>query len=182
MKNFIFKSALILALLSLSFGCSSDDSSTSNPEEIHCPPGYTGTNCDVQLTPNRIKVTKIRVKYFPNTNEGDNWDFNTAPDIFVELGVADGTEVITLYSSDYYEDVLSDGTYYDFIPSEPIYLLEPTDVHTVLLGDFDSGSANEFMGGFNFFPYSSNNEFPSVIKVEDLDIPLSFELSLRYEW
>lgn len=180
MKNFSFRAASMLLTLIIFTACSSDDSSN---DPITCPEGYTGTNCEIQLTPAKIKVTKIRVKYFPNMNGDFNWDFDTAPDIFVRLGLGNGdTNTVLLYDSGYYEDVLSDGiTTYDFIPEVPIEI-KALSTHIIILGDYDTNTSNELMGGFTFIPYNSTNQFPETITVGDLTIPLYFELSLSYEW
>ena len=162
-------------------GCSSDDSGS---DPITCPQGYVGPNCETQITPSKIRVTKIRLKYFPILNGTSSWDFDSAPDIFVRFGHGNGTDNTTLlYESGYYEDVLSDGTTtFDFTPINPIVIDNPFDTYVIILGDYDSVSLYDFMGGFTFVPYSSTNQFPESITVSDLSIPLSFELMLSYEW
>lgn len=180
MKNFIFKSVFLLIVTTSFFSCSSDDSDKSEP--VVCPIGYTGTNCTSQITPTKIIVSKIRVKYFPNTNNGSNWDVGSPADIFVRLGRGDGTSsTVTLYTSNPITDAISDGvTNFDFVPAVPIELLFPTQQHALLLGDYDSTSANELMGGLLFTPYSTTNGFPTTITVANTTIPLSFELSVTY--
>lgn len=180
MKKFMFKSVLVLMISSSIFSCSSDDSETTEP--TICSTGYTGTDCTTQITPTRIIISKIRVKMFPNTNSGSNWDVGSAPDIFVRLGRGDGSaSTVTLFTSDYISDALSDGTnFFDFTPSTPIELLFPTQQHALLLGDYDSSSANELMGGLVFNPYSSTNGFPTTITLNNSSIPLRFELTVSY--
>lgn len=180
MKKFIFKSVLLLIVSTSLLSCSSDDSETTAP--IVCPTGYTGTDCTTQVTPTRIVISKIRVKLFPNTNAGSNWDVGSAPDIFVRLGRGDGSaSTVTLFTSDYISDALSDGTnFFDFTPSTPIELLFPTQQHAIILGDYDSTSSNEFMGGLVFNPYNSTGGFPSTITVNNSSIPLRFELTVSY--
>jgi hypothetical protein len=180
MKKIISKSVLALIFTTLSVSCSSDDSDTTEP--IVCPAGYTGTDCTLQITPTRILISKIRVTLFPNTNSGNNWDVGSAPDIFVRLGRGDGSaSTVTLFTSDYISDALSDGTnYFDFTPNAPIELLFPTQQHAIILGDYDTVSSNEFMGGLVFNPYSSVGGFPTTITVSNSTIPLRFELTMSY--
>ena len=193
MKTKIFK-IFILALFLGSCSSSNDDIVECTPIDCQnggvfenceclCPEGYTGIDCGSQITPYRIKVTKIRVKYFPNTNNGSNWDLSDAPDIFVQLAKGSGSGAALLYQSSAINNVLSDGvTNYDFIPTTAVYITNPLDIHSVLLGDYDSVSANDFMGGFTFTPYASNNGFPSSILLQNTTTPLSFELFLTYEF
>lgn len=180
MKHAFLRPLLVLAVLTLFLGCSSD----SDSDPVECPQGYTGAACDIQLMPTLMKVTKIRVTQFPNMNGSSFWDpINPAPDIFVRFGYGDGTDAgtTTLFTSDYYPDAVSDGTNYDFVPSAPI-VISPLNQHVILLGDYDSVSANELMAGFTFMPYSDTNDFPSTIVVADNTLPVRFEFFVTYQW
>ncbi|GEC77711.1 hypothetical protein [Flavobacterium aquatile] len=180
MKKFIFKSVLLLIVSTSLLSCSSDDSEPTEP--LVCPTGYNGIDCTTQITPTRIVISKIRVKLFPNTNGGNNWDIGSAPDIFVRLGIGDGSaSTVVLFTSDYIADAVSDGTnFFDFTPNTPIELLFPTQQHAIILGDYDSTSSNEFMGGLVFNPYNSTGGFPTTITVNNSSIPLRFELTVSY--
>jgi len=195
MKKFLLNTALVTILFLAFSGCSSDSDSSCTPIPClnggvsnsdcgcDCPDGYTGTDCGSQITPFRIKVNKVRVKYFPNTNGSSNWDFSDAPDIFVRLGLGTGSSVSLIYDSNVINNVLSDGVVnYDFIPSSNVYINSPLATHTIILGDYDTISSHELMGGFTFTPYNSTNDFPNTILLQDLGVPLSFELFVTYEW
>lgn len=184
MKTNFLKSVLLLIISLTLFSCSSDSDETSAP--VPCPQGYTGANCSTQITPSKIIISKIRVNVFPNLNGTNTWDsvINVAPDIFVRLGIGDGSNsTITLYTSNYINDALSNGSnYFDFIPTTPIELLFPTQQHVLILGDYDSASSNDLMGGLIFNPYNSNNGFPTTITISNSSIPLKFELTVSYVW
>ena len=197
MKNFNLKSIVYGFLVVLStMGCSSDSDSSSCPTvtcqnggvfancECNCPNGYSGVDCSTQITPTRIKITKIRVKHFPNlNNSGLEWDGVDGPEIFVRLGQGSGSSISLLYDSGVFANAFSDGvTNFDFIPTSNIYITNPLITHTVILGDFDTVNSHDLMGGFTFTPYNTSNHFPSSILLQDLSIPLSFELFLTYEW
>lgn len=190
--------SLLTTFLLINFSCSSDSDSDSTCTPISCqnggisnsdcgcdcPNGYSGTNCGSQVMPTKIKVTKIRVKYFPNTNNGTNWDVGGLPDIFVRLGKGNGdSNTQLLYTSGVIENATSNGVdVFDFVPTTATYITNITQQHVVILGDYDTASYNDFMGGFTFTPYNNTNNFPSTILLQDSNVPLSFELFFSYEW
>lgn len=196
-------SVLIIAFLF--FNCSSDsgdtpcvpitclNGGTSTPEcGCNCPQGYTGSDCSIQITPAKITITKIRVKYFPNTDAGSYWDTslptaaNAYADIFVTLQNSSLTEIYR--SPTYYKNVLSDGTvYYDFVPPTPISITSVNSAFVLNLWDYDGADSNfissdDDMGFIVFNLYSSTGGFPSTISVLDTSKSLGFELSLTYTW
>jgi len=160
-------------------GCSSDSDS-----ETSCPLGYTGSNCDMEKVPTKMFISKIRVTSFPNQNNTSDWDVGSAPDIFVRLGRGTGdANTVTLYTSNYFENVLSTGTdTYDFVPVTPIEILSPTQTHLIVLGDYDSVSANELMGGYTFTPYENGMDFPTEMDVYTAGSLLRFKLYVSYQW
>lgn len=198
-------SVLIIAFLF--FNCSSDsgdtpcvpisclNGGTSTPDcGCDCPQGYTGSDCSTQVTPTKITITKIRVKYLPNTTTTEGyWDIiglnptNASPDIFVTMVNSSFTEIYR--STTYYKNVISDGvTYYDFVPSTPISITSVNSVFILKLWDYDGADSNfnddidDNMGFVVHYVYSSTGGFPSTITVSDTTIPLSFELTLSYTW
>jgi hypothetical protein len=196
-------SVLIIAFLF--FNCSSDSGNApcvpitclnggiSTPEcGCNCPQGYTGSDCSTQITPAKIIITEIRVKYFQNTDAGSFWDasFPTAAnayaDIFLTLQNSSLTEIYR--SPTYYKNVLSDGTaYYDFVPANPISITSVNSGFVLNLWDYDGADSNfissdDDMGFVVFNLYKSTGGFPTTITVSDTTIPLSFELTLSYTW
>ena len=177
----LFSKTIILSFFLLLLGCSKDSPTTPTP----CPQGYTGTNCSTQITPSKIFISKIRVDDFPNLNpSGNNWDIGSSADIFVRFGLGDGTSsTITLFTSNYYTDAISNGTnYYDFIPTTPIELDLASSECALILGDYDSASSYDFMGELVFYPYNSINGFPTTISISNPSIPFKAELTLSYVW
>ena len=200
----IFKRLSVLTIAFLFFNCSSDSTTpcvpisclnggTSTPDcGCNCPQGYTGINCSTQIAPTKITITKIRVKYFPNTDAGSYWDasFPTAAnayaDIYLTLQNSSLTEIYR--SPTYYKNVLSDGTtYYDFIPATPIIITAVNSGFVLNLWD-DAGADSNFissdddMGIIVFNLYKSTGGFPSTLTVLDTSKSLGFELTLSYTW
>lgn len=122
-----------------------------------CPDGYTGANCTQEVTPSSMRITKIVVTDFVNSG----WDVFPAssPDIYITVGT--GTSCSSgLYTSSYYQDAYP-GPNYDFIPSSPLVISNPTTPVSICLYD-DDVSGDEFMSGVQFTPYQSGADFPSV--------------------
>lgn len=182
--------------------CSSDSSSSCVPTTClnggvstancgcDCPPGYSGSDCSTRITPSKIKISKIRVTMFPNTDSGGSaWDVsNGAPDISLIFSQDNSGTTITIWTATtYYPDVLSNGiNYYDFTPATPIEITQVTIPHYIELLDYDGAdtipSVNDTMGVIAFYPYVQANGFPTTVQLVNNTIPLRYELTLSYEW
>lgn len=185
MKNFALRSAFVLAMSISMLACSSDSDSDPAPQE--CPAGFTGTNCQTQITPTRIKISKFRVTFFNNQDNGSSWDVGSAPDIFLQLVNGNGGSNVWL-SEVYYPDVLSTGANsFEFVPAAPIVITNVTSSFTIYLGDNDlidtPSNPNDLMGSILFNIYTTTNGFPSTLLLTDgRATPFRVELSLQYEW
>ena len=196
---------LAFVLLTLNFiNCSSDSSddpcvpiiclnngvSNSNCG-CDCPQGYSGANCSTQITPTQIKITKIRVKKFPNLKpNGSSWDVIVLPgwerpDIFPALFPFQSTSV--LFAGTPINDSFSYGNdSFDFTPTTPIVITQINQQFTLILYDDDSTTLNpnsyETMGGFNFYIYNSTVGFPTTMPLNNSTSDYGFELTLSYVW
>ena len=123
----------------------------------NCLTGYTGSNCGTEVTPSSMRITKITVTDFIN----DGWDVFPAssPDIKITVGLGASCSN-GLYASGYYQDAYP-GPNYDFIPTTPIVISNPTAVIAICLYD-DDLSGDEFMAGVQFEPYESGEDFPAI--------------------
>lgn len=140
-----------------------------------CPSGYSGITCNQEVTPSSMRITKIVVTNF--TNGG--WDVIPAssPDIFVEVGT--GTNCSgNLFTSSFYQDAYP-GIDYDFIPSSPITVSNPSSPISICLYDSDI-VGSDFMTGVNFIPYQSGANFPSVRTLTYNTF--SCKVYLTYQW
>jgi hypothetical protein len=202
----IFTRFSVLTIAFLFFNCSSDSTTpcipiicknggASTPDcGCNCPQGYTGSDCSTQITPTKITITKIRVKYFPNsTTTGNYWDVslgtvvNANPDIYLTLQNSSLSEIYR--SPTYYRNALSDGiTYFDFVPAIPISITSVSSAYILNLWDYDSADSNindfvdDDMGFVAFKLYNTTGGFPSTITVLDSSKSLGFELSITYTW
>lgn len=198
----------LLIILVMNLNCSSDSNDpaecipitclnggTSNVNcGCDCPQGYSGTNCSTQMVPTSIKITKIKVKYFPNTDNGNFWDIsfptasNAYPDIYVTLQNSNNVELFN--SPTYFENVLSDGTNtWDFIPSTPVSIpLIYFNSLKIKLFDYDGAASNvndgvdDLMTSSIFNIYNSTGGFPTTLNLLDSTTPIGYELTLQYTW
>jgi hypothetical protein len=149
---------------------------TSCKKEEVCTEGYSGTDCETQITPNVIKIKSVKIVTFPQYDDGADWDLltNTQPDVYFRL--MKGSNIL-FEQADYYENaiVTNNHTYESNITINDI-----TTEYALLLYDYDNGS-DDFMGGVNFYLYDSKNDFPETLLI-DAGGEVSFELSLTYEW
>ena len=164
---------LIAVLLILNFSCSKTENDNS-----HCPEGYTGDNCDVQLTPDSVFITQIKVTRFPDLNiQGQSWDATSDADIFVQIW--QNNEHI--WSSTMVHQNVIANTNYIFIPSDTIALTDPLAQYAIQLYDQDNASDDDYMGGINFISYYDDNGFPELLILDDGG-EVAFELDLEYSW
>lgn len=208
MKN-LFKKIILLSIAIIMFGCSKDDTPTSTPCVpitclnggvstpncgCTCPQGFTGSNCGTQMLPTTIKITKIKVKYFSNYDNGSTWDIslptaiNALPDIYVTLQNSNNVE---LYNSpNYFENVLSNGTNtWDFTPATPISIpFTYFNSLKIRLYDYDGAVSNfndgvdDLMASSIFNIYNSTGGFPTTLNLLDSTTPIGYELTLQYVW
>ena len=203
MKTILKRLSVLTVLLLLLNSCTKDSVPTNACTPIpclnggtsradcgcDCPQGFTGSNCSTQLTPTKIRITKIRVKKFPNLNtSGNNWDSFVLPgyerpDIFPVL--LQSTTV--LYAGTPINDSFSYGNdTFDFTPITPIEITQISQQFTLRLYDDDSTTLNpntyEQMGGFTFYIYNSTIGFPTILPVTTSTSSYGFELTLSYVW
>ena len=196
MKN-LFKKIILLSIAIIMFGCSKDDTPTSTPCVpitclnggvstpncgCTCPTGYTGNNCGTQITPSSIKITKIRVKKFPDTDNGNWWDTlpNSDADIYVTL-VNTSSQII--YTSGRFTDATGLGTiFYDFTPSTPITITNVTSALSIKLYDYENIGADTLMTFLIFNPYTSTGGFPTTLTKSSANGDFICEISLQYVW
>jgi hypothetical protein len=115
---------LVTLLLTFTISCTKE----SVNDNIDCYEGYTGYNCDEQLTPSKITITKVINQSFPsNISDG----LSSYPDIALKV-YNDNNSYGP--SSLYYEDAISWGSY-TYYPKFAFY--DAYDNIHVVLYDYD---------------------------------------------
>lgn len=145
-----------------------------------CPEGYGGADCSRQITPRKIKVTKVELIRFPATdNNGAGWDPTSGPDIYVR--VLKGESPLWKSSNTYNYQNANPSNVYSFDVSPAIDFTDPEGEYTISLYDYDDFDADDFMGGIIFTPYHKSKGFPSVLTI-DAGGTVAFKLHLSYTW
>lgn len=141
-----------------------------------CTEGYSGPSCASQITPQSIRISRIDVTSFPQTeSNGAGWDLTSGPDIYPELS-KDGA--VLWEPGNFYQNASSSQDY-TFNISPSISLSSPNDQYVLWLRDHDDFGADDYMAGVSFTPYTSTNGFPSVINL-DAGNGVSFVLYVTY--
>ena len=158
-------------LLIINFSCSKTETG-----DEHCPEGYTGKNCDLQITPDSVFVTKINIIRFPAANiPGHNWDTTSDADIFVQVRQ---NNVEIWRSTKVFANASPDTNY--IFKTDTLVLTDQMAQYAIHLYDKDD-SSDEYMGGINFLSYTYNNGFPELLIIDD-GSEVAAELSLEYAW
>lgn len=151
--------------------------------ECVCLSGFVGVDCDSQLTPTSIQITKVRLTSFPPLKpNGSSWDWistaNSA-DVYFVLIDNNGHE---FYRCRRQQDQLyNEVTSWD-LANEQVYIPSPYNKCTILLRDEDVlNASDDDMGSIAFSAYSSTAGFPATLYIND-GSAISFELDLKYTW
>ncbi len=194
----VFQVAL-LCLAAMFFSCQKEEKVSSLPPnlcaDVNCPEfqhcvegdcvcieeGYTGENCDEQITPDRIQLLEVRLKHFPALKPiGVPWDAISpegTADVYFKLSRNGISEFVSAVDYDQHYDEL---TSWDVRPN----LIKLDDVFSsrvISLYDRDLlNSSDDTIAFTEFKLYSEDNGFPPVLYIDDGE--LSFELELDYSF
>jgi hypothetical protein len=194
MKKFI----ALLVVLMLNINCSSDSNDTAACTPIpclnggtsnancgcNCPQGFTGANCGTLVTPTSVKITKIKVKKFPDANNGNWWDTFPNSDADIYLTVENSAFTVIYNHPTYFSNATGLGTStYDFIPATPINLTNVTSNYLINLYDYDSSFSSELISVLAWAPFStSQTSFPTTKTVTNSTNTFECELTYQYTW
>lgn len=144
-----------------------------------CPPNYTGASCLEQQTPAFIRIRKVVVTDFPELNNGNNWDVNSArPDLL--LVIRNGQNEILYQHPTYINEALGSINHtFDIF----LEISEPKAIYIFQLYDYDGNGPNggdDFLGGVGGSIYWEDNGFPSIIPKSCANCSVAFEVSIEY--
>lgn len=176
---------LLLSLITLSItSCGKDDpceniictnGGSCVNGECNCPEGYEGPDCSNQSTPKAIEITSIQLQRFPSTDtNGAGWDLLSGADIYVSVWYNNDE----IYKHPTFFENAGNG-FHDFKPNVNLQLENPLNNYVIRLYDYDEFDQDDFMGGIEFQPYTTTNNFPRTL-VLDAGGAVKFELSVDY--
>jgi hypothetical protein len=181
----IFGGLFLTVIMLASLSCQQEDcdgtaclnGSICNNGICECPNGYEGAACAEQETPRLMYITSVLVTRFPALENGNSWDEEDGPDIFIRLGSGTGS----FYESSMFFANASHAKEYEFT-AVSIEIQDVTATHILQLMDYEYGGFDQWMGEIEFIPYySATNKFPSTIAL-DAGGPVAFTLSVEYLW
>jgi hypothetical protein len=147
-----------------------------------CTEGFRGKNCDIEITPSKVSITKVTVKSFsPLAPNLSNWDLGSSADVYPVI-TGENISNVVWTATTYYNDAVS-GNSYEFIPTSEVELIYPTMLYTVGIYDFDGGTVfneDDLVGSVQFKPYQQGLAFPKVISFTSG--LTSVDLEVKYYW
>jgi hypothetical protein len=148
-----------------------------------CPTGYTGTNCQIALTPKTMVIEKVVVRAYPRARQnGKGWDAlypgsSDAADLVAEVkkdGISKG------YSF-YITNCLANQDYH--LTMNPKVFYQPVNGKCeIMLHDYDSASSIEFIGGYYFYPLEYTKSFPSIITLYNDNTWHKIRMDVHVTW
>ena len=191
MKSFLKIPLLLLFIFSFSCSETDDDCTPVNCTnggsqtvdcQCDCLDGFSGFDCSVQLTPTTIKITKIVVKKFPDTDDGDFWDSLDLSDADIYIQVTEGLFNIIYDHPFYIPNASGLNVEYEFIPESPINLTSFLSVNYIDLYDYDEFNSDDLISILGFIPYESSGGFPTTITRTNSDGTFECDIAFEYTW
>lgn len=143
-----------------------------------CALGYTGSDCDIQITPKSIQIDFIELTKYPPNDNGASWDVADGPDIYIEIRHLSSVIYSTVKNPVF--NITSPN--YFWAPSTPILLNYPLDDYYFRLYDYDDFSGDDYMGEIGGQLYDSNNKFPSNINIQCQNCKVGFKINVSYNF
>ncbi len=147
-----------------------------------CPTGYGGLQCETELTPTKVLITKIVLTKFPSFDpSGGEWDpdDHTGPDLYIRI-VKGKTEIYK--STKKIWDVKLNQEYTFDLSSSPVELTSITSKHKIQLWDFEDYNNDDFMGEYEFIPFHSGENFPDKYDLGDHWSEVGYTVHVEYEF
>ena len=150
---------------------------TSCQKEKFCSDGYTGPDCNQEITPLRISIDAIRIVRFPTRQKnGQHWDSLTKyPDLYITL-FEERSERRLLITDYAFEDVISSTVTFN----EPVTFDYPAENYIIRLLDEDP-IGSQVVSAMQFKPHKVGAGFPSIINYRTNDMEVEF-IGVKYNF
>jgi len=147
-----------------------------------CTQGYTGDQCQTEIKPKTVKITKFKILGWPASNGGTPWDEYDGPDLYIIVKQGT-TQVYKHHKSEY--NVPEDKVF-ELVPlGDKIPALDPDKEYTIELwdDDLDEGKNDQKLQVTSVFkPYKTNEQFPATKIIKSFLWDLQIEITLQYTW
>lgn len=121
-------------------------------EDKVCPQNYTGSNCDQEVAPGRVRITRVQLTNFPGTNDGKQWDVNSMwPEPYFEIKDLSGT----VFQSGYLDEK-QPGSISQW---DVDIVLIPSNAYVIFFNDED-GADDDYIDGAVLQYYIEGQGFP----------------------
>lgn len=121
-------------------------------EDKVCPQNYTGSNCDKEVAPVRVRITRVQFTNFPGTNDGKQWDINSVwPEPYFQISDLSGT----IFQSEYLDEK-QPGTISQWNVDITVI---PSNPYVILFYDED-GAVDDYIDGWELQYYIQGQGFP----------------------
>lgn len=191
-KNLSILSLLLIFIVS----CSKDDNNDAcspinclngGTQTVNCgcdcPDGFSGSDCSTKLTPSSIKITKVDVKKFPDTNNGNWWDILPNSDADIYFTIQNESQVEIYEHPTKYEDASGLNITYPFTLDPALTINNVTNFHRIYLYDDDGLLAHDLIDHIIFKPYDSLREgFPTNLTITNLTDTFECDITLEYNF
>jgi hypothetical protein len=147
-----------------------------------CPEGYRGRNCDIEITPSKVSISKITVTNFATNDPNlSQWDVGSSADIYPVVTGEDINNVV--WTCNTYFDNATPGIHYEFVPPAEVELIYPSMYYRIGIYDYDGGTffnEDDLVGSVSFKPYQIGLGFPEVLTFSSGST--SVNLYVKYFW
>jgi hypothetical protein len=180
MKNYLLKSIYVLIIAASILSCSSDDSH-------ECSTGFTGSNCDIKITPTKIKINRIDIKDFPQNNGSSTWDngedtSGNNPDLL--FVIKEGNNPIYLLPLDQIGVDATNILDYMQMIIPGLEIINPNAAYGIELYDYDGTLASSDLMVNHFFALydPTTHTFPDHITISNSAQHFEADIYMTYEW
>jgi hypothetical protein len=170
MKHTFYFLGLVILLMA---GCKKDGT------EKRCDKGFTGKNCDQEITPAKMQVTFIKSTALPPFDGSSNWDpLGGMPDVYFRI-VEESTNTVVYVSGSGTNNNPLDELQVDLSNSN-VLINSPTSKYIIEAWDYDDLDADDYMGGIIFTPYTKGEHFPATVKLSCTGCKTAWKIDFTY--
>jgi PKD repeat protein len=133
--------------------------------------------------PDMVKMNRLTLTDFPETNQGAAWDSLSPPDVFFRITNYIGT---VYYSSEVITDLAHSELPADYTRDMPFSFDGVNSVYTIRFYDYDDTLNYTYMGGYFFsmkiFVPNDGSDYPNELVFDAAGSPVKFKLAAEWTY